>query len=66
MKSLSLSNYNYSIFSKFLQLPVAAASTTGVNQRAEFKSFCNPIGWHGSCMLSQLDVARTWKNAVKQ
>ena len=35
-------------FSKFLQLPVATASNVWANQRAEFKSFCNLIGWHGS------------------
>jgi len=35
-------------FSKFLQLPVATASTVWANQRAEFKSFCNLIGSHGS------------------
>jgi len=35
-------------FSKFLQLPVATASIVWANERAEFKSFCNLIGWHGS------------------
>ena len=48
-------------FSKFLQLPVATASTVWANQRAEFKSFCNLIGWHGShsCnrMLQELGKA---------
>ena len=48
-------------FSKFLQLPGATASTVWANQRAEFKSFCNLIGWHGSrpCnrMLQELGKA---------
>jgi len=40
-------------FSKFLQLLFATASTVRANQRAEFKSFCNFIGWHGSHSCNQ-------------
>jgi len=41
-------------FSKFLQLPVATASTVWANQRAEFKSFCNLIGWYVPCSCNQM------------
>jgi len=41
-------------FSKFLQLPVTTASTVLAKQTAEFKSFCNLIGWHGSRSCSRI------------
>jgi len=52
------------LFSKFLQLPVTTASTVLAKQTAEFKSFCNLIGWHGSRSCS-LILQELRKNAVQ-
>jgi len=41
-------------FSEFMQLLVATVSTVWANQRAEFKPFCNLIGWHGSRSCNQM------------
>ena len=44
--------FRYEI-SDLFQLPVATVSTMRVNQRAEFKSFCNLIRWHACDWMLQ-------------
>jgi len=41
-------------FSKLLQVLVATVSTMLSSRRAEFKSFCNSIGWHSSHSFNQI------------
>jgi len=44
----------------FLQFPVATASIVWANQRAEFKSFCNLIGWPSSQIQLQKVTLSHW------